>query len=269
MLRIPLQKKSKIPLLGLGTWRLQGKECENVVKQALELGYRHIDTADIYDNHRAIANAIKSIPRNEIYLVSKLYLNNLTSEKVNLSIPRFLEELQTDYLDLLLIHWPHPTIAPKITLKAMLAFKNNGIVKAIGVSNFVRSHFKDLEEFNFPVVTNQIEMHAYLQRKELVRDCIKRGITITAYRPLAKGDFETDPILQKIGKGYGKSSSQIVLRWLTQDIAVIPKAGKTEHLKANLEIFDFTLTDEDIKTIESLDTGKRYCAPDVVPISND
>lgn len=268
MVKIPLQKISGIPLIGLGTWKLVGKECEQVVQMALELGYRHIDTADLYNNHVAISHAIQSLPRKELFLVSKIYLDNLAPEKVYQAVPRFLDELKTDYLDLLLIHWPDPSISSEITLEALLEMKKKGFVKAIGVSNFVRSHLKVLSKF--PILTNQIEMHPYLQRKELVEEYKKNGIAITAYRPLAKGAFEEDTTLQKMGLKYGKSPSQIALRWhVQQDIAVIPKAANRKHLKENIEIFDFTLDGDDMRKIKTLDADRRFCSPEGIVIPND
>lgn len=270
MTKIPIQKKSGIPLLGLGTWKLLGKECEKVIQTALELGYRHIDTADLYNNHHAIGKVIQSVPRKDLFLVSKIYLDHLSPENVEQVVPRFLDELRTDYLDLLLIHWPHPTIAPELTLQAMLEFKKKGSVKSIGVSNFVRSHLNHLAPYHFPILTNQIEMHPYLQRKELVQECKKNGITVTAYRPLAKGAFDTDATLQQIGVKYDKSPAQIALRWLVQqDIVAIPKAAKWDHLKENMEIFDFTLDKEDLKKIDTLDSGARFCSPEGIVIPED
>lgn len=268
MIKIPKQKKSGIPLIGLGTWKLKGQECEKCVTEALDLGYRHIDTADVYDNHRAIGKVIKGVPRNELYLVSKLYLHDLSREKVKAAVPRILEELDIAYLDLLLIHWPHPSIPASETLTAMMDCRQEGLVRSIGVSNFVRSQLDGLNQF--PLLANQIEMHPYLQRKELVQDCLKRGIPVTAYRPLAKGAFEQDPVLIGIGKKYGKSPSQIALRWLIENnIAAIPKASSLQHMKDNISIFDFELDAQDRALIEQLDSGQRFCAPDGMQLLSD
>lgn len=259
-----------IPLLGLGTWRLKGAECEKVVQQALELGYRHIDTADLYENHEVIGKVIQSWPRQELFLATKLFLQDLTPDKVEETAARFLKELQVDYLDLLLIHWPNPDVDLAKTLQAMLDLKEKGMIRAIGLSNFVRFHLEALDSYHFPILTNQIEMHPYLQRRLLVDACKKRGIQVTAYRPLAKGAFESDPTLQKIGKQHGKSPSQVALRWLVQQtIAAIPKAATLQHLKDNIDVFDFTLTDEEMGQIDTLDQGKRFCTPDGMPIYED
>ena len=248
-----------MPLIGLGTWKLYGEECESAVKLALDLGYRHIDTADCYENHEAIGKAIRAFPRKELFITSKIWHTDLEPNKIRSLVPLFLEQLQTDYIDLLLIHWPPlkmEDVAP--ALDAMLYFVNKGSVRQIGVSNFVRAHLPILAKY--PIATNQIEMHPYLQRKELVKAYKQQGISITAYRPLAKGAFTQDPLLQEIGKAHGKSPSQVALRWLVQqNIAVIPKAADITHMRENLEIFNFSLSSDEMKLIESLDQGKRYC----------
>ena len=259
-----------MPKIGLGTWKLRGDECERVVRQALELGYRHIDTADAYENHRAIGRALDPSLRDQVFLTSKLWMNDLEPANVDRAVSRFLEELNVDYLDLLLIHWPNPEANLTETLQEMLELKKKGLIRFIGVSNFVRFHLDELAPYHFPVLTNQIELHPYLQRKLLVQKCKEMGISITAYRPLAKGAFEDDPVLQKIGKKYGKTASQIVLRWLVQqDFYAIPKAASLQHLKDNLNIFDFSLTDAEMEIINGLDAGRRYCSPDGAPIFED
>lgn len=260
----------KMPLIGLGTWKLYAEECKSTVKTALELGYRHIDTADEYQNHEAIGKAIKSFPRNELYLTTKVAVHDLLPSQVEAAVPRFLKELQTDYIDLLLIHWPNPNVDLVETLKTMVSFQKQGLVRSIGISNFVRFHLEMLAPYQFPILTNQIELHPYLQRRSLVALCKKMGITVTAYRPLAKGAFEQDPILQEIGKFYGKSASQVALRWLIeQDIAAIPKAASLQHMKDNLDIFDFKLSPSEMLQIEKLDQGKRFCAPAGMPLFED
>jgi 2,5-diketo-D-gluconate reductase B len=268
---VPTQmKQDKIPLLGMGTWRLQGEECKKILSKALEMGYRHIDTADIYQNHKEIGLAIKTWPREDIFLTSKLFLNDLSPAKVQEAVSRFLEELNTHYLDLLLIHWPTPEMNLVDTLQAMLAAKDKGLVRNIGVSNFVRSHLNALAPYHFPLFTNQIEMHPYLQRKELVQACRKMNIIITAYRPLAKGAFESDAVLQTIGRKYHKSPSQVALRWLTQQgIHAIPKASTDKHLKDNMDIFDFDLDKTDLHQIEQLNRHQRFCTPEGFPIYED
>jgi 2,5-diketo-D-gluconate reductase B len=259
-----------VPLVGLGTWKLTGNECQKTVEQALELGYRHIDTADVYNNHEAVGRGINSFPREQLFLTTKLFTNDLTPPKVNAAVPRFLEELNVDYVDLLLIHWPAPDVDLVETLKAMLALKEKGLTRFIGLSNFVRFNLEALDPYKFPILTNQIELHPYLQRKLLVKACKDRGISVTAYRPVAQGAFENDPVMQKIGMKYGKSPSQIALKWAVQQgIPVIPKAAKLQHLKDNLDLFDFVLSDADMQEIDGLDSGQRFCAPEGLPVYED
>ena len=259
-----------IPPIGLGTWKLYGKECETIVRQALELGYRHIDTADIYQNHQDIARAIKSWPREQLFITTKLFVNDLTPARVPVAVQRFLKELNVNYVDLLLIHWPNPEVNLVDTLKAVLSMKEQGLTRFIGLSNFVRFHLELLAPYKFPIFTNQIELHPYLQRKLLEQECKNFGIEVTAYRPLAKGAFETDPILLKIGKKYGKSPSQVALRWiLQQDMVAIPKASSVQHLKDNINIFNFSLNDMDMQEINRLDAGQRFCAPEGLPVYDD
>jgi len=154
------------------------------------------------------------------------------------------------------------------TLEAMAAFQEKGLVRAIGVSNFVRYYLRQISQF--PVLANQIEMHPYLQRKALVSYCKKNGMGIVAYRPLAQGAFEEDPVLKEIGKAHRKTASQTALRWLVQqDIVVIPKGSSQKHLKANLELFDFRLSKEEMLRIAKLDIGRHYTAPQVIPYMDD
>lgn len=252
----------KMPIIGLGTWRLQGAECERAVQQALELGYRHIDTADLYNNHQAIGKVLVNLPREDIFLATKLYIHDLTSDRVPKATIRFLDELGIDYIDLLYIHWPNPEVNLVDTLHAMVSLKEQGIIRYIGVSNFVPFHFDQLAPYHFPILTNQIELHPYFQRKALVAKCKSMGITTTAYRPVAKGQLENDSTLIKIGNKYGKSPSQVSLRWIIQqNINVIPKASNVQHLKDNMNIFDFHLTEDEIREINALDRSERLTHP--------
>lgn len=256
------QRGTNIPLIGLGTWLLNGKECENTIAEALEIGYRHIDTAGMYENHHEIGRAIRSFPRHELFLTSKLNLNDLTKDKVKETVLRFLNELDVDYLDLLLIHWPNDAVPLDETFEAMIAMKDSGAAHNLGVSNFVTSHLEALTPYKAHIVTNQIEVHPFLQRKKLIEAYRKHGINITAYRPLAKGAIENDPVLQNIGYKNHKTASQIALRWLIQnDIVAIPKATSRKHLKDNFDIFDFCLTQDEMEYIEQLDRGQRFCIP--------
>lgn len=248
-----------IPAIGLGTWRLFGAECEQSVKLALQLGYRHIDTADYYDNHVAIGHAIKGFPREELFLVTKILGQDLHPNHVRKNCNRFLQELNTPYLDLLLIHWPSPDVPAEQTLEAMVKLIDQQLVRYIGVSNFTIAHLQEIEKRRFPILTNQIELHPQLQEIALVDYCQQKGIIVTAYRPILKGDVNKQPLLNELGAKYKKTPIQITLRWIFQrNIVSIPKASSKEHLQENIAIFDFSLSKEEMKAIASLDIGKRY-----------
>lgn len=248
-----------MPAIGLGTWRLSGSGCVEAVKMALRLGYRHIDTADMYGNHVEVGKGIKGFPREEIFLVSKIIYENLQPKKVEVACRRILQELDTPYLDLLLIHWPSKEVSSEHTLEAMMRLMELDLVRHLGVSNFMISHLQEIEKRHFPIIANQIELHPYLQEVALTDYCQKRGIIVTAYRPIQKGEVEKDKLLKGMALKHGKTPVQITLRWLFQrGIVSIPKASSEEHLRHNLEIFDFVLSEEDMEAIATLDAGKRY-----------
>lgn len=248
-----------IPALGLGTWRLSGSECTQSVKTALNLGYRHIDTADVYHNHEAIAEAIRGFSRDQLFLVSKIVEENLQPDRVELACERILKELKTPYLDLLLIHWPSENIPAERTLEKMFQLKERELALQIGVSNFMIPNLKQIEKFHFQIFANQIELHPYLQEVELVNYCQQRGMVVVAYRPIQRAEVNKEPLLQSLGDKHKKTPIQITLRWIFQrNIVSIPKATTREHLQENLEIFDFSLSDEEMKKIADLDIGKRF-----------
>lgn len=259
---IHIPKVGPIPALGLGTWKLKGDQCTEIVTEALQLGYRHIDTADGYQNHAAIAPAINQLPRDELFITTKIFQPEAAFEQVIPSIERFLDELKTPYLDLLLIHWPDQHTPMNLTLEKMLDAKKQGLIKHMGVSNFSSRHLESVAAGNFPILTNQIEMHPYLTQEKLFNYCKSKGIIITAYRPLGGGVIVDDPLLDNIGKIHHKSSAQIILRWLIQKgTVIIPKASHIDRLKANMEIFDFELSEEEMSAIASLDRHQRFCQP--------
>lgn len=248
-----------MPAIGMGTWKLTGEQCTKSVKLALELGYRHIDTAHVYENHESIGEGIANFPREQLYLVSKIIHEDLQPERVAAACERALRELKTPYLDLLLIHWPSKTIPAEETLAAMMKLKERELIRHVGVSNFMLSDLRPIEERNFPILANQIELHPYLQEVELTDYCQQHGIIVVAYRPIEKGNVNEDAILQRLGKTHGKTAAQITLRWLFQrNIVSIPKASSREHLVENLEIFDFTLSDEEMQLISTINANRRF-----------
>jgi 2,5-diketo-D-gluconate reductase B len=240
-----------MPVLGLGTWDLLGDTCTNSVKMALDLGYRHIDTADVYHNHQAIANAIQDFPREQLYIVTKIAEDNLRPSRILQTCERFLRELKTPYIDQLLIHWPILRLPPAHSLEEMFKLQQRGLVRHIGVSNFGVELLQGLE--HFPLFANQIELSPYLPQQALANYCQSHGIAVVAYSPIKEVRKAPDPLLTSIAKNYGKTPIQVSLRWIIQlQMAVIPKATSFEHLQENMNIFDFSLSDEEMQKISNL-----------------
>lgn len=260
--RLPLSHGQEIPQIGLGTWELKGDECEEVVRTALEMGYRHIDTAEMYENEEAIGRAIADIDRDELFLTSKVWWDNLHKYDVPDACEGSLERLGTEYLDLYLVHWPNAGIPLEETVEAMQRLREDGLIRAWGVSNFTRAHLDDALELDRPAM-NQVELHPYLRQEELDRYCRRHNVRLTAYSPLARGEVDEDELLDRIGTRYGKTGAQVALRWSIQHgHVVIPKSSTPRHLATDLDIFDFTLSQEEMERIDGLDEGRRIIEPD-------
>jgi 2,5-diketo-D-gluconate reductase B len=257
-----------VPALGLGTWQMSGSECREAVQAALALGYRHIDTARMYENEAAIGEALEAsdVPRSELFLTTKLWLEDLTEAQVPRATAESLERLRTDYVDLLLIHWPHPEVPLRETLGAMQALQEEGKVRHLGVSNFPPGQLRAALELA-PIVCNQVEHHVYLAQAQLHRMAQDHGLMLTAYCPLARGQVLEDPVLKEIAQRHGKGPAQVALRWLIQRdrVCAIPKASSVDHMKANFDIFDFELTDDEMQRIAGLDRGERLINPSFAP----
>lgn len=244
-----------MPIVGLGTWEIAGSECISSVISALELGYRHIDTAQIYGNEKEVGKGIhrSGIRREEIFLTTKIATTNLTRNRIMHSALESLERLGTEYVDLLLIHWPTESMILEECLDAMFELKDKGFVKHVGVSNFDPELFMRSIGLG-PVLTNQVKFTPYHEEFGNLKVAITQGRIITAYSPLARGGIAKDRILATIGDKYGKSASQVALRWLIQlrNVTVIPKAASEKHQRENLDIFDFELSGEDMEKIREL-----------------
>jgi 2,5-diketo-D-gluconate reductase B len=244
----------QIPKVGLGTWENTGPDCSETVEAALEAGYRHIDTAQAYDNERAVSEGIAraDISREDIFLTTKVWRSNLRYEDIIDSVHESLDKLSVDYVDLLLIHWPHPRVPLAETLEALLDLYDEGVVEGIGVSNFTQSQLKKAREISeIPIAANQVLYHPYKDQSELQHYCAGNEIALTAYSPLARGDVLSEEMLERIGRRYEKSAAQVALRWLIQQegVVAIPKTSSRSHLEQNLDVFDFTLTDEEMAQI--------------------
>ncbi len=261
---VKLTNNVAMPYFGLGVFKtLEGTEVENAVKWALESGYRHIDTAAIYKNEKGVGNAVKSsgIPRNELFLTTKVWNENQRNGTVMEGFEESLELLQTDYVDLYLIHWPVKERYNK-TWKVMEEIYRSGRAKAIGVSNFLQHHLEDLFSIAeiIPMV-NQVECHPYLVQQPLIDFCQSHNIVYEAWSPIMRGKVNEIPLFNELSKKYSKTPVQVVLRWdLQKGIVTIPKSVHKERIQSNADIFDFELSDEDIRRIDTLDKNERFGA---------
>ncbi|MDX3775526.1 2,5-didehydrogluconate reductase DkgB [Chromatiaceae bacterium AAb-1] len=262
----------KMPTLGMGTFRLQGDVAYQSVKLALAEGYRHIDTAQIYGNEAEVGQAIadSGLVRSEIFITTKVWLDNLTADKFIASVQHSLAKLQTDYVDLLLIHWPTGADGvPMATYLPLLAqAKQLGLTRQIGVSNFTIAQIDQAISLlgSGEIYTNQIEVHPYLQNRKVIAHNQANGIIVTGYMPLAVGKVFADPVLQRIATETGYSISQIVLSWvLSQGLVAIPSSTKQVNLADNFSAGNITLTPEHIAVIAQLEAGERIANPDFAP----
>lgn len=248
-------KGKKVPSLGLGTWRLSGDECTRAVERAVALGYRHIDTAQMYANEREVGRGIQNsgVDREEIFLVTKVRTSSFSHDDVIHSTRESLKKLQSEYVDLLLMHWPNPSVPLGETLGAMTELQEEGSVKYVGVSNFPPSMVEEATR-HATVFCNQVEYHPYTAQDELLDQAKEMDYLLTAYSPVAKGRVSNDATLKEIGEAHGKTPTQVALRWLIQQekVAAIPKAASENHLRSNFDIFDFELSDEKMKRIFTL-----------------
>ncbi|MBN2066959.1 MAG: aldo/keto reductase [Candidatus Diapherotrites archaeon] len=252
----------QIPALGLGTWLLNGEKCASAVKASLELGYTHIDTAEMYNNQVEIGNAIEGFDRKRLFLVSKAWSNHMHFNDLINACEKTLGELGTDYLDLYLIHWPNPKVPIAETLKAMQQLKNEGKIRAFGLSNFTIPEIEQALQTSKEIATNQVEMHPLFRQGKLLEYCNSKNIPITAYSPIARGKVFQNKTILKIAERHGKSPAQISLKWLLQKgTIVIPKASSKEHLEQNLGIFSWKLTAEEIQEIDSIREEVRLVNP--------
>ncbi|WP_282189242.1 aldo/keto reductase [Maribellus sp. YY47] len=251
----------KMPWLGLGVFlSKEGTEVENAVKVALANGYKSIDTAAIYQNERGVGKAIREsgVPREDIFLTSKVWNADQGYSTTMAAFEESLEKLQTDYLDLYLIHWPKGERS-KETWKAMEELYQKGRMKAIGVSNFLVHHLEDfLPHCKVVPAVNQVEFHPELIQPDLLKYCQKKGIQLEAWSPIMKGRVNDVPLMQELAAKYGKTPVQIVLRWdIQKGVVTIPKSVTPERIIANADIFDFELSTEDMDRIDALDQNKR------------
>ena len=245
-----------MPALGLGTWDLRNKQCKTVVKQAVEMGYTHIDTAWMYANQREIGEALQEIgaERAELFITSKIWHTHMERDSVLSQFDECLNQLQMDYVNLLLIHSPNHNVPFEETLGAFNEIFDAGKAKSIGISNFNSDQVDDARSVSaVPISANQVEYNVHRNREELLQHCTKYRIHVTAHRPLAKGEIGDERLLNEIAKGHGKTAAQVAMRWLLQKgISVIPKSGSIEHLEENLDLFDWQLSPAEMKQIDEI-----------------
>jgi 2,5-diketo-D-gluconate reductase B len=251
---------ARIPAVGLGTLGLKDAACVDAVNAALRLGYRHIDTAERYGNegevgeglHQGLAAA--GLKRDDVFVTTKVYHDKLAAADFERSLDESLKKLRLPFVDLLLIHWPNPKVPLAETIGALCKAKREGKTKHIGVANFTTTLLDEAAKLaTEPLVTNQIEVHPFLDQSKVIAACRRHGLSVTAYCPLARGKVPGNELLERIGKAHGKSSAQVSLRYLLQQgMIVIPRTAKPEHLAANLAASDFTLSDAAMRDIDGL-----------------
>jgi 2,5-diketo-D-gluconate reductase B len=262
----------KVPSLGYGTWDLRGADCERAIAMAIELGYRHIDTAQSYENEAEVGRGwiASGLPRRELFITTKISRIGTegvvanSAKHVASGVEESLGKLRTDYVDLLLIHWPSPDVPMAETLEAMERLKSAGKVRALGVSNFTVGHMREAVKLSkSPVVCNQVEYHLLLSQQPVMAYAREHGIAITAYCPLARGKLVGNPVVERVAKKHGKTPNQVGLRWLVEQpgVMAIPKAGRLPHARENMSIFDFALDAEDHRALDALPGNTRLVNP--------
>jgi 2,5-diketo-D-gluconate reductase B len=246
---------AEIPVLGLGTWQNTGDSCTESVRTALDAGYRHIDTAQVYGNEREVGRGIaqSGVDREEVFLTTKVWRSDLARGDVRESVEASLEKLNVDSVNLLLAHWPHPRVPAAETLSAMADLRDDGLTEHVGVSNYTASQLRSAQrEVDVPILTDQVLYHPYKDQSAVQAVCDDIDAALTAYSPLARGAVLSDDLLADIGRQYDKSAAQVALRWLTQQdgVVAIPKATSREHIEANLGALDFELAADEMASID-------------------
>jgi len=252
---------TRIPALGLGTFQLPSNTATYMVEAALDIGYRHIDSAQIYDNEANVGLGLRrtSVPREEFFLTTKVWVDNIRSNSIQRSVENSLKNLQTEYVDLLLLHWPTPDVPFSQSLAALSELTRSGKARHVGISNYNCQQIQDAcAHSDIPLLTNQVEYHTYLNQNRVLETLRQNNMCLTAYSPLAQGKLLNDAVLQAIGQKHGKTVCQVALRWLIQQgqVMAIPRSSKLEHAKENLDIFDFELSTDDMKTIDQLTSNQ-------------
>lgn len=263
---------AQIPAIGLGTWTLRGAECATMVAKALEVGYRHVDTAIMYDNEEAVGQGLRAsgLPREDIFLTTKVWYTDIAAGKLERAAEASLKRLRVDYLDLLLIHWPNPRVPLADSIGALNAVRNAGLARNIGVSNFTLPLIAQAIALSeAPLACNQVEYHPYLDQSKVLSACRAAGMATVSYCPIYRGGplFE-EPAVLAAAQAHGRTPAQIVLRWQVQQegVVAIPRTTRPERLRENLAIFDFSLSESEMAAISRLRVAnERICDYDFSP----
>jgi diketogulonate reductase-like aldo/keto reductase len=263
MKNIILNNGVTMPQIGLGLWQVKdSKELELAVKAALDAGYRHFDTAQVYENEELLGSALwkLGVRRKDVFIASKLQVENMMLRYIEPTFQKTLDNLQTEYVDLFLMHFPATEKRHSAWRIGMQEIYRSGRAKAIGVSNYTIRHLEELKEWGVMPAVNQVELHVYLQQPELLEYCREHGIVVEAYSPLAHGYGMGNEVLKVIAEKHGKSTAQIMIRWCIEVGTVpLPKSVNPERIKENIDVFDFSLDQEDMQKIASLDQNLRTC----------
>ncbi|QND32045.1 aldo/keto reductase [Sinorhizobium meliloti] len=248
---------ANIPALGFGTFRMSGAEVLRILPQALKLGFRHVDTAQIYGNEAEVGEAIQKsgIPRADVFLTTKVWVDNYRHDAFIASVDESLRKLRTDHVDLLLLHWPGSDVPMAERIGALNEVRNAGKVRHIGISNFNTTQMEEAARLSdAPIATNQVEYHPYLDQTKVLQTARRLGMSLTSYYAMANGKVPADPLLTEIGGRHGKTAAQVALRWLVQqqDVIVLSKTATEARLKENFAIFDFALTREEMAAVREL-----------------
>ncbi|MGO4717205.1 aldo/keto reductase [Bradyrhizobium sp. 2TAF24] len=244
---------ARIPVLGLGTWELRGRACTRLVEQAIKLGYRHIDTAQIYENEREVGDGVRSsgIRRDDMFITTKIWTTHFAPLDLERSLKESLARLRMSAVDLTLLHWPNPHVPLAETLGALARMRELGLTRHIGVSNFTVALIEEaVAVCPAPLVCDQVEYHPFLSQAKVLDACRRPGMALVAYSPIAKGKVKNENVLTRIGWKYRKTAAQICLRWLLQqNVVAIPRTSRVERLSENLAIFDFALSGAEMDEI--------------------
>jgi diketogulonate reductase-like aldo/keto reductase len=247
---------ARIPFVGLGTWDLRGRTCARIVEQALRLGYRHIDTAEMYGNEHEVGEGLRAsgVKRDEAFIATKIWPSHFAPRELERAAKDSLVNLRLSEVDLLLLHWPNPNIPLSETLGALCKVKQAGLARHIGISNFTVAMIADAVRLSSePLVCNQIEVHPFLDQSKVIAACRAHGMAVVAYSPIARGEAKNDKVLTRIGRAHDRTAAQVCLRFLVQQrIVVIPRTSKIERLSENLAIFDFELSEQEMTDIAAL-----------------